>query len=56
MLESVETTSELLQGSGRWLVHLVGDLHQPMHVTTGYYKTTAALKKAKVIGDPENAT
>lgn len=26
----------------RWIVHLVGDLHQPMHVTSGYYKTTLA--------------
>jgi hypothetical protein len=25
----------------RWLVHLVGDIHQPLHVTTGYYDTTA---------------
>jgi len=24
----------------RWLVYLVGDLHQPLHVTTGYYNTT----------------
>jgi S1/P1 Nuclease len=24
----------------RWLVHLVGDLHQPLHVTSGYYNTT----------------
>ena len=24
----------------RWLVHLVGDMHQPMHVTSGYYNTT----------------
>ncbi len=23
-----------------WIVHLVGDLHQPMHVTIGYDKTT----------------
>ena len=26
----------------RWLVHLVGDLHQPFHVTTGYYDPNAA--------------
>ena len=26
--------------AARWLVHLVGDLHQPLHVTSGYYKTT----------------
>lgn len=25
----------------RWLVHLVGDVHQPMHVTAGYYDTNA---------------
>ena len=24
----------------RFLVHLVGDLYQPMHVTSGYYNTT----------------
>lgn len=23
----------------RWLIHLVGDVHQPLHVTTGYYIT-----------------
>ncbi len=26
--------------AARWLVHLVGDLHQPLHVTSGYYKTS----------------
>ena len=26
----------------RWLVHLVGDLHQSLHVTTGYYNPNAA--------------
>ena len=26
----------------RWLVHLVGDLHQPLHATSSYYKTTVA--------------
>jgi hypothetical protein len=24
----------------RWLVHLVGDLHQPLHTTSGYYNST----------------
>ena len=24
----------------RWLVHLIGDLHQPLHVSSGYYDTT----------------
>lgn len=24
----------------RWLAHLVGDLHQPLHATSGHYKMT----------------
>jgi hypothetical protein len=41
----------------RWIVHLVGDIHQPMHVTTGYYKSTpAALKAPKLIRDPHEAS
>jgi hypothetical protein len=37
----------------RWLVHLVGDIHQPLHVTSGYYKTTAtALKSPTIIKEP----
>src|SRR5262245_29179951 len=41
----------------RWIVHLVGDLHQPMHVTSGYYKTTLATFATKPvrINDPVNA-
>ena len=41
----------------RWIVHLVGDLHQPMHVTSGYYKTTLASFAAKParINNPVNA-
>ena len=36
----------------RWLVHLVGDIHQPLHVTSGYYKTGAALKAPVILTDP----
>ena len=41
----------------RWIVHLVGDLHQPMHVTSGYYKTTLAnfANKPVRINDPVSA-
>lgn len=40
----------------RWLVHLVGDIHQPFHVTAGYYRTTpAALEHPTIIRDPEEA-
>lgn len=37
----------------RWIVHLVGDIHQPMHVTSGYYRTTKnALKNPVILKDP----
>ena len=40
----------------RWLVHLLGDLHQPLHVTTGYYDTNAAaFAKPKRIDAPAKA-
>jgi S1/P1 nuclease len=41
----------------RWLVHLVGDLHQPLHVTTGYYNTALSTfaTKPKRIDDPSQA-
>ena len=40
----------------RWLLHLVEDLHQPLHVTTGYYSTAADdLPHPKLIGDPVEA-
>ena len=41
----------------RWIVHLVGDIHQPFHVTAGYYDTTpAALAHPTIIRDPAGAT
>ena len=41
----------------RWVVHLVGDLHQPMHVTSGYYNPTVASFTATPtrINDPVKA-
>jgi S1/P1 nuclease len=41
----------------RWVVHLVGDLRQPMHVTSGYYTPALASFKPKParITDPVNA-
>jgi hypothetical protein len=40
----------------RWVVHLVGDIHQPLHVTSGYYRTTpAALKHPTILKDPAAA-
>jgi S1/P1 nuclease len=33
----------------RFVVHLVGDIHQPMHVTTGYYDTKRVAFKTKPI-------
>lgn len=42
----------------RFVVHLVGDIHQPMHITTGYYDTKKASFKTKPvrIDDPAQAT
>jgi hypothetical protein len=40
----------------RWIVHLVGDIHQPLHVTAGYSVTTpAALKQPRIIREPAAA-
>jgi len=40
-----------------WLVHLVGDVHQPMHVTAGYYDTTSPSFETEPvrIDDPQRA-
>ena len=41
----------------RWLLHLVEDLHQPLHVASGYYSTAAAsLAQPKRIDDPATAS
>ena len=42
----------------RFIVHLVGDIHQPLHVTTGYYDTKKAGFKTKPvrIDDPTQAS
>ncbi len=41
----------------RFLVHLVGDIHQPLHASTGYYtvKGTGAHAKATLVTDPTKA-
>jgi hypothetical protein len=40
----------------RWIVHLVGDIHQPLHVTAGYYATTpGALKQPRILRAPADA-
>lgn len=41
----------------RWLIHLVEDLHQPLHVASGYYRTNnSALPKPQMIADPATVT
>ncbi|MDB6025331.1 MAG: hypothetical protein JWM68_1554 [Verrucomicrobiales bacterium] len=37
-----------------WLVHMVGDIHQPLHVACGYYSFTPE-KRALLIRDPKQA-
>jgi hypothetical protein len=57
VLESAEPPASFSKAHAvRWLVHLVGDLHEPMHVAGAYYETTAAaLKNPRVIRDPAAA-
>ena len=38
----------------RWLVHLLGDLHQPLHLGSGYYRFEAQ-RQAHLITDPQEA-
>jgi len=42
-IETLETVGDVTPWTKaqalRWLIHLVGDVHQPLHVTTGYYRT-----------------
>ncbi|MGC3974875.1 MAG: S1/P1 nuclease [Nitrospira sp.] len=38
----------------RWLVHLLGDLHQPLHLGSGYYRFDAH-RQAHLITDPQEA-
>jgi hypothetical protein len=38
----------------RWLVHLLGDLHQPLHVGSGYYRFDDH-RQARLITDPHQA-
>lgn len=38
----------------RWLVHLLGDFHQPLHLRSGYYQFDAE-RQAHLVTDPEEA-
>ncbi len=57
ILETKQAVKEFSKAQAvRWIAHLVGDIHQPFHVTTGYYRTTpAALKTPALIRDPAEA-
>lgn len=58
ILESPTTTDGFSKRQAvRFLVHLVGDVNQPMHVTTGYYDTKKTSFKSKPvrIDDPVQA-
>jgi hypothetical protein len=57
ILESPTATANFTKVQAvRWLVHLVGDIHQPMHVTAGYYLSAGSLAKPKLITDPVAAS
>jgi S1/P1 Nuclease len=56
-IEVLEAQSESAQFTRlqalRWLLHLVEDLHQPLHVASGYYSTLpSAMEHPKPIDDP----
>lgn len=40
----------------RWIVHLAGDLHQPLHITSGYYDAHGDLADPKLISHPVAAS
>ena len=64
VVHSIETAVNVLEGSGdprisqkmaiRMIVHFVGDLHQPLHCTSGYYDVSAD-GTAKLVTDPDTA-
>lgn len=53
MLESADTSAEQDHHlvALKFLVHLVGDIHQPLHVACGYYQTN----KSGIVRDPVKA-
>ena len=57
ILESDETSETFTKVQAlRWIVHLVGDLHQPLHITSGYYDPQGDLADPKIITDPTAAS
>src|SRR5271170_4956072 len=64
VVHSIEMAVSVLEGGGdarispkmaiRMIVHFVGDLHQPLHCTSGYY-TVGADGTAKLVTDPDAA-
>ena len=58
ILESPSSSREYSKKQAvRWLVHLVGDIHQPCHATAGYYDPALPTFKTKPvrIDDPKRA-
>jgi hypothetical protein len=39
-----------------WLVHLVGDVHQPLHVGIGFFKINPATNAVELVRDPNKVT
>ncbi|HMU53971.1 MAG TPA: S1/P1 nuclease [Nitrospira sp.] len=59
-IETLETVGDVTPWTKaqalRWLIHLVGDIHQPLHVTTGYYRTAHQdLPNPVLIENPHDA-
>ena len=53
MLESADTSAQQdhHRVALKFLIHLVGDIHQPLHVACGYYE----MNKSKIVRDPAKA-
>jgi len=57
ILESGETSETFSKVEAlRRHVHLAGDLHQPLHITSVYYDPNGDLADPKIISDPAAAS
>ncbi len=57
ILEADETSETFTKVQAlRWIVHLAGDLHQPLHITSGYYDPHDDLADPKIITNPAPAS
>jgi len=57
IFESGDTSETFMKVQAlQWLVYLAVDLHQPLHITSGYYDPHGDLADPKIISDPAAAS